>query len=164
MSLLTRRRALYGLGALVAGSALAGGAYSLYGGFRPLPPSPVFATDRVAIRGTDPVAYFEDARPVPGDRAHAFDWRGATWHFASAANRDAFAADPEAFAPRYGGFCAWAVAVRGELYTTQPENWSIVDGRLYLNFNDDIQARWEEDPHGFIAEADRRWPEIIARA
>ena len=106
----------------------------------------------------------EAGEPVEGSPEHSLQWGGVTWHFASDANRDAFAADPEAYAPRYGGFCAWAVAAKGELYSTQPENWSIRNGRLYLNFNDDIQARWEKDPQGFIAEADRRWPELVARA
>ena len=124
----------------------------------------VYAPDGLAIRGTDPVAYFTDAAPVPGDAGISLEWADATWRFASAANRDAFAADPDAYAPRYGGFCAWAVAAKGELYSTEPANWSIVDGRLYLNFSDAVQAMWNADRAGFIAEADRRWPEIVARA
>jgi YHS domain-containing protein len=116
----------------------------------------------VAIRGADPVAFFREGRPVTGDAAFEADWNGARWRFASASNRDDFLAAPERFAPNYGGFCAWAVAARGKLYSTQPPNWSIVDDRLYLNFNDDIQRRWEADIPGFIAEADRRWPEIVA--
>ena len=64
------------------------------------------------------------------------------WHFASAENRDAFAAAPERFAPQYGGFCAWAVAARKKLYSTQPENWTIEAGKLYLNYNDNIQEEY----------------------
>ena len=74
---------------------------------------------------------------------HALEWNGATWHFASADNRAAFADDPGAYAPQYGGFCAWAVAEKGKLYSTQPDNWAIIDGKLYLNYNDDIQERWQ---------------------
>lgn len=131
---------------------------------RPLPPAPVFTANGYAIRGYDPVAYFALGRPVVGDDAFTARWNGAVWRFASAANRDAFLAEPEAFAPQYGGFCAWAVAAKGELYSTQPENWSIVDGKLYLNFNDAIQATWETDIPGFIAAGDRRWPAVAGTA
>ena len=165
MTILTRRNLLIAGGATiaVAGAALAGGAGLLQrlAGMDELPPAPVFAVDGLAIRGTDPVAYFREGRAVAGEAAHEAEWNGARWRFANAANRDAFTAEPARFAQRYGGFCAWAVAAKGELYSTQPENWSIVDGKLYLNFNDAIQAKWEADSPGFIAEADRRWPEII---
>lgn len=150
-----------GLAAL--GGAAVAGLRLWHGGFEELAAAPVFAPDGVAIRGTDPVAYHTEGRPIAGEATHAHEWRGAVWHFASGENRDLFVADPERFAPQYGGFCAWAVAARGKLYSTQPGNWSIVDGRLYLNFNDDIQARWETDIPGFIIEADRRWPEILAQ-
>jgi YHS domain-containing protein len=115
----------------------------------------------VALGGTDPVGYFTEGRPVAGQAAHSFDWNGATWHFASAENRDAFAADPARYAPQYGGFCAWAVAEKGKLYSTQPDNWAIVEGKLYLNFNDDIQGKWQADVPGFIARGDERWPEVL---
>ncbi|WP_234455260.1 YHS domain-containing (seleno)protein [Thermohalobaculum xanthum] len=128
----------------------------------PVPPAAVFAENGVAIRGADPVAYFTEGRAVIGSAEYALDWQGAEWHFASAANRDAFRADPLAYAPQYGGFCAWAVAAKAELYSTQPTNWAIVDGKLYLNFNDDIQARWSTDIPGFIAAADRNWADIGA--
>lgn len=160
-----RRRILIGAGGLVL---LAGAGFAELrlwgGGFEELAAAPVFVTEGVAIRGTDPVAYFTEGRPVPGRPDFAHDWRGATWHFASAANRDAFAAAPERYAPQYGGFCAWAVAEKGKLYSTQPDNWSIVEGKLYLNFNDDIQARWESDIPGFIVQGDARWPEIVKPA
>jgi YHS domain-containing protein len=117
----------------------------------------VFVDGGHAIRGTDPVAYFTEGRPVPGDPAFAHDWMGATWIFASAANRDAFAADPEAYAPQYGGYCAWAVA-EGYKAPIDPSAWSIVDDRLYLNYDRRIQSRWERDIPGFIARADANWP------
>lgn len=155
---------LAGGAALSAGGAaavLGTGALDWLAGFDEFPPTPVFIAEGLAIRGTDPVAYFSEGRPVAGRPEFEAGWSGARWRFASADNRDAFLAAPEDFAPRYGGFCAWAVAARGKLYSTQPRNWSIIDGRLYLNFNDDIQRRWEADIPGFIAEADRRWPEIL---
>lgn len=117
----------------------------------------VFAEDGVAIRGYDPVAYFTQQRPLRGDPAHAADWGGARWHFATAQNRAAFLADPAAFAPQYGGFCAWAVA---ENYTApiDPEAWAVVEGRLYLNYSRRIQARWQRDVPGNITRADANWP------
>lgn len=160
-----RRRllALSGAAVVTAGTAAAGITF-FRSGFEELPTTPVFTVDGVAIRGTDPVAYFNAGEPVPGNAAFGMRWNGATWHFASAENRDVFAADPEHFAPRYGGFCAWAVAAKGKLYSTQPKNWTIVEDRLYLNFNDDIQERWVADIPGFIARADMRWPEILRSA
>lgn len=161
MAGMTRRRALLGAGIGTVGALAAYGIWPLVSGFRELAAAPVYTEDGVAIRGADPVAYFTQGAPVPGLPAHALEWNGAIWHFASAGNRDAFAADPARYAPQYGGFCAWAVAEKGKLYSTQPENWAIVEGKLYLNFNDDIQAKWQADVPGFIAQGDARWPEVL---
>lgn len=158
MRRVSRRGILFGAAGVAAAVVVTSA--SLFGP-KEYAPEPVFAEDGLAIRGYDPVAYFTEARPVEGDPAHSAEWRGATWRFASAENRARFLEDPEKYAPAYGGFCAWAVAAKGKLYSTQPDNWTIHQGRLYLNYNDDIQARWEQDIPGFIAEADRRWPEIL---
>lgn len=114
----------------------------------------------VAIDGTDPVAYFTEGRPVEGSSKFTHEWNGAKWRFASADNRDAFIAEPERYAPQYGGYCAWAVA-KGYTASTDPEAWRIVDGKLYLNYNTQIQARWEGDVPGNIASADANWPKVI---
>jgi YHS domain-containing protein len=159
MALLTRRTIIAGSGALMLAG---GGAYfGLMRGPENLEPAKVFAVDGIAIRGTDPVAYFTDDQPVIGSKEFSQDWAGATWHFASAQNRDTFRVDPGAYAPQYGGFCAWAVAAKGRLYSTQPKNWTIVDGKLYLNYSDKIQMIWEEDQPGFIKQGDMRWPQLI---
>ena len=113
-----------------------------------------------AIDGYDPVAYHLDGRPVEGSSDYEHEWMGATWRFASAEHRDLFAADPEAYAPAYGGYCAYGVALRNKP-SIDPEAWRIVDGRLYLNLSKDIQARWEQDIPGYIAKADAIWPEIV---
>ena len=158
----TRRRLL--LGGSVAMIATTGAAlvFKPFGnGFVELAPAPVFAPDGVAIRGYDPVAYFTEGRPVAGDMANEMSWNGAVWRFSSAENRDKFQSNPDTYAPKYGGFCAWAVAAKGKLYSTQPSTWTVVDGKLYLNFSDGIQARWTKNIPGFIEEADRRWPGII---
>lgn len=117
----------------------------------------VFSRWGVAIRGTDPVAYFTEGRPVEGDSDIFADWNGARWQFASTENRDRFVADPAAYAPQYGGFCAWAVA-QGYTAPTDPDAWRIVDGKLYLNYSLKVQKDWEQDIPGFIASADANWP------
>lgn len=113
-----------------------------------------------AVSGYDAVAYFKDGAPTKGDKKFAMDYQGATWLFSSQENLDAFRADPQAYAPQYGGYCAWAVS---QDYTARgnPQNWSIVNGKLYLNYNDKIQARWEKDIPGFITLADKNWPAVL---
>lgn len=115
-----------------------------------------------AIKGYDPVAYFTQNKPVKGDAAHTFSWNGAEWRFASAANRDAFQADPEKYAPQFGGYCSWAVS-QGYTAGIDPEAWRIVDGKLYLNYNRDVQERWEQDIPGNIARAEANWPAILKK-
>jgi hypothetical protein len=120
----------------------------------------VFQTDGVAINGADPVAYATDARPVVGAATMAVSWRGAEWRFASAANRTAFEADPERFAPRFGGYCAYA-ASKGYLAPTVPEAWTIWEGRLYLNANLRARELWLQDIPGNVAKAEQNWPGIL---
>ena len=120
----------------------------------------VYVEDGVAIKGADPVAYFTEDTYVQGSDEFTHEWDGATWYFASAENRDAFASEPEAYAPQYGGFCAWAVS-QGNTAPIEPTAWKIVDGKLYLNYNADIQARWSEDIPGNIAKADENWPGVL---
>ena len=122
----------------------------------------VNAEDGIAVRGTDVVAYVTDRRPVPGRAEFTHMWQGATWRFASAANRDRFAADPARYAPAYGGFCAYAVS-EGYTATIDPAAWRIVDGRLYLNYDRSVQRRWEQDIPGRIARADTNWPSLAAQ-
>lgn len=123
------------------------------------PAQTVYAEQGLAMRGTDPVAYFDQARPVPGRPEFALDWNGATWRFASAANRDRFAADPQRFAPAYGGFCAYAVS-EGYTAPTDPEAWRIVNGRLFLNYDRSVQRTWERDIPGRVARGDANWPRL----
>lgn len=119
-----------------------------------------YLKDGVAISGADPVAYFSEAAFVPGSADYTYEWQGATWQFASAENRDRFASNPAQYAPEYGGFCAWAVAAKNTLVPTDPNAWSIVDGKLYLNANQQVQNRWQADEPGFIAQADSNWPTL----
>jgi len=114
----------------------------------------------VAIKGTDPVAYFTEGQPLPGRAEFEYEWQRATWRFASAENRDLFANNPEQYAPEYGGYCAWAVS-QGYTAPIDPNAWKIVDGKLYLNFNRRIQQRWEKDIPGHIAQANQNWPQVL---
>jgi hypothetical protein len=122
-----------------------------------LPAQTIHTTDGLALSGYDPVAYFTEGSPTEGSAELTFEWMGAEWRFATRANRDAFVADPERFAPRYGGYCAWAVS---EGYTApgDPEVWAIVDDALYLNFSRGVQRRWDRDRPGHIARAEANWP------
>ena len=125
---------------------------------------PVFTStfSDVAIRGTDPVAYFREGKPVKGSAEFSHSHDGATWHFSSAANRDAFIAEPERYAPQYGGYCAWAVS-QGYTASTVPEAWSIHDGRLYLNYSLSVRDTWSRDIPGNIKRGDANWPGVLDR-
>jgi hypothetical protein len=116
----------------------------------------------LALDGYDPVGYFTEGRPVEGSKAFTHDWNGATWRFASAANRDLFAAEPAKYAPQYGGYCAWAVA-HGYTADADPEAWAVVDGKLYLNYDKKVQAKWQQDVPALIAKANENWPKLLAK-
>ena len=123
---------------------------------------PVFSTDQGAIRGYDPVAYFTDGKPVKGDSGITHSWEGATWYFASDDNRKEFIANPKKYAPAYGGYCAYAVA-NGYTATTDPDAWSIVDDRLYLNYSPAVKQRWEKNVTGYISKANKNWPGVLTK-
>lgn len=153
-SYISNRRAL--LSAAVAAPVL-----PLLAGIAHAAKSAVFTDGGVAIRGYDPVAYFTQSAPVAGDAAYRAAYNGATWLFASAENQALFEAQPEAFAPQYGGYCAYAVS-KGGTVTTSPDAWTIVDDKLYLNFNKVVRGIWSNDIPGNIAKADANWPSVLA--
>ena len=129
--------------------------------------APANATDPIytgffsnlAVSGYDTVAYFTDGKPVKGDSSITHEYRGAVWQFASEANKAKFVANPEKYAPQYGGYCAWAIS-QGYTASGDPKYWKIVDGKLYLNYDASVQRRWEKNIPGFIADADKNWPGI----
>ncbi|GAU85738.1 YHS domain-containing (seleno)protein [Bosea sp. BIWAKO-01] len=127
----------------------------------PRPVNTLGSPDGVAIRGYDPVAYFRDGGPKLGKPEFSVGLHGATWRFASAAHKALFEADPARYLPAYGGFCAYGTS-RGYLVKIEPEAWSIVDGKLYLNYDRAVRKTWLGDPAGFIAKADRHWPRLNA--
>ncbi|MDR9827289.1 YHS domain-containing (seleno)protein [Vibrio sp. FNV 38] len=114
-----------------------------------------------AIKGYDPVAYFTQGKPVKGRSDFQFEWNGADWSFSSQQNLDAFISNPEQYAPQYGGYCAWAVS-KGYTAKIDPSAWSVVDGKLYLNYSKSVQSTWQQDIAGNIAKADINWPSLLA--
>lgn len=117
----------------------------------------------VILHGHDAVAYQTENRPVKGGAAFSATHDGSTYHFSSAANRDAFLADPARYAPAYGGFCAMGAAL-GKKLDVDPTQFKVVDGRLYLNVNADVFKRWAQDIPTNIENADQNWPGIANEA
>ena len=127
-------------------------------------PQPVVNVSRgqLALRGYDAVAYWTDGRSIRGVASFTHRWNGAEWRFSSSANRDAFAKDPSRYAPRFGGYCAYAVS-RGYTADGDPNVWRIVDGHLYLNYSKRAQVLWEEDIPGNVVRGSRNWPGVLQR-
>jgi YHS domain-containing protein len=154
-----------------AKSTLLAAAIALGGGFAAAPafaydeasPAAINAEAGVILHGHDAVAYQTENRPVKGSAAFSATHDGATYHFASAANRDAFLAEPARFAPAYGGFCAMGAAL-GKKLDIDPTQFKVVDGRLYLNVNADVFKRWAQDIPTNIGNADQNWPGIANKA
>lgn len=121
---------------------------------------PTFANSDGAIRGYDPVAYFILGEPTEGKNKYSTKWQGAIYKFSSAENLSTFKSDPQRYAPQYGGYCAYAMS-KGSIASTDPEAWSIVNGKLYLNFSPPIKKRWSKDIPGNIRAADRNWPGVL---
>jgi len=119
----------------------------------------VFATEAGASRGYDPVAYHTEGKATPGAEAIVHRWNGATWHFASEENRDLFVANPQRYAPGYGGYCAYGTS-NGYKVSTEPEAFAVVDGVLYLNYNVPVQNTWNKDRPGYIRKADGEWQSL----
>jgi hypothetical protein len=117
----------------------------------------------VAVKGYDPVAYFAEAEPTPGNPAISYQWQGANWLFSTPEHRAAFMADPAHYAPQFGGYCAFAVA-QGTTADGDPHQWAIVDGKLYVNNNAIAKKLWEQNRPANIVAGDTNWPLIPKRA
>ena len=140
----------------------------VYGSARAEPPINTLKTGILggrtdtAINGYDPVAYFTVGKPVKGLETMVYEWMGAKWKFSSQANLDLFKANPEKYAPQYGGYCAYGV-VQDALVKVEPEQFTVREGKLYLNYNAEIQAKWLKDPAGFIKQADTKFTELLKK-
>lgn len=148
-----------GLATVLASLALAGSA-------------PAWAADEVnttsgltaagaplALHGHDPVAYFTAGKPIEGSAALAAVHEGATYYFASQQNLDAFEANPGKYAPAFGGFCAYGVSV-GKKFDGDPRFWTISGDKLYLNLNQEIADKFNENVPGAVAKAEKNWQSI----
>jgi YHS domain-containing protein len=139
----------------IAGPAAAGSA---------TPPVSAVNTDNgVALKGYDPVAYFTTGQPTPGLDQYTYRYKGVTYRFGSAENRDRFKASPDAYAPQYGGYCAYAMSIN-RIADIDPARWAIVDGKLYLNKNRLAHTLWSVNKGGHISDGDQHWaafPKVI---
>ncbi|MBC7935168.1 MAG: YHS domain protein [Rhizobacter sp.] len=113
----------------------------------------------VAIKGYDPVAYFNQQSAVEGNDKYSFDWSGSKWKFVSQNNLDSFKTAPERYAPQYGGFCAYGTS-ENHLSPTDPKAWTVVNNKLYLNYNLDVKQLWIKDTTSRIKAADGYWPSL----
>jgi YHS domain-containing protein len=141
----TRRIAWFGLAVTLAARGAIAGEF--------------FEAEGLALRGYDPVAYFEQEQPIRGLPEHGYTYKGSKFLFASAKNQKKFAADPEKYAPQYGGFCALGTA-NGYKVKTEPDAFKVVDGKLYFNYNRKVLELWTQDQPGYIARANKNWPEV----
>ena len=125
-------------------------------------PAVYFASDKLAAGGYDVTAYFEQGKPVRGTAKHELMLQGATWRFASAESKARFQANPGAYVPQFGGYCAWAIS-QGYLASGDPEQWKVVDGKLYLNFNARAKELWEADQAASIERGHANWPSVLTK-
>jgi YHS domain-containing protein len=119
--------------------------------------SEIFAPEGKAIKGYDAVAFFTEKKPVMGVDSLSYSWKGANWFFSSRRNMESFIANPEQYAPQYGGYCAYGTAGNHKA-PTETETWTILDNKLYFNYNGKVKTLWEKDQKGFIEKADKNWP------
>lgn len=129
-----------------------------------------FALDKInttffgglAIEGYDPVAYFTENKAVQGNKQYTLEWMEANWRFSSAENLALFKANPEKYAPQYGGYCAYAVS-QNSVADIEPELFTLHQGKLYLNYNRSINKKWLQDRDQYIIDADRYWPLLLEK-
>lgn len=119
----------------------------------------VFSKSGEAINGYDAVAYFTESKPVKGKKELSYTWKDATWLFSTEQNLKSFKSDPEKFAPQFGGFCAYGVSDNHKA-PTSPDAWTIVDNKLYLNYNSDVKTLWSKDRSNLIQKANTNWPGV----
>ena len=121
--------------------------------------SATFIKAGTAIQGYDPVAYFTEGKPVKGDEKFNLKWNDATWLFSSQQNLDSFKLNPSKFTPQYGGYCAYGMS-EGHKAPTAPDAWTIVDGKLYLNYSAGVKKMWSKEPEKRIVAADKNWTSV----
>ena len=167
-STLARAKALAGMlfaAVLLVSATFAGSAHAASPTINTLDKSGVFGKFKqtgIAVRGYDTVAYFTLSKPVKGNQNFKSDWNGATWYFSSQDHKELFDADPVKYAPQYGGYCAYGIA-NDYVVKIDPAQWKIVDDKLYLNYDSNIQKRWLKNIDGYIVAADRKLDALLAK-
>ena len=123
---------------------------------------PIYTTkfSNVALNAYDPVSYSQNGKPEKGLKEFSTSWKGAEWHFQSSKNLNLFLESPSKYAPQYGGYCSWATA-NGRLAQGDPLVYSLIDNKLYLNFNRRVEKRWQEKRSEFIKKADELYPKLV---
>jgi YHS domain-containing protein len=121
--------------------------------------SEIYAPGGKAISGYDPVAFFVASGPVKGVDSLAYNWKGSVWLFANRQDLRSFSANPEKYAPQYGGYCAYGAA-QGHKASSEIDTWTVVNGKLYFNYNAKIKGLWVKDQQEMIRTADKQWPAI----
>jgi len=116
----------------------------------------------IAIMGYDPVAYFTEGRPVKGTEEFSYRWLGTPWYFASEEHRDLFIKDPARYAPQYGGYCVGEVAANGVTVSVDPQAWRIVDGKLYLSYDEGFANEFGAHPEEYLSKAEANWSQVKA--
>jgi len=115
-----------------------------------------------AIKGYDTVAYFTENKAVAGTADFQHKWNHATWYFSNQENLNLFKAAPEKYAPEYGGYCAYAIAI-DRLFPIDPTQFTILNDKLYLNYNPRIQRRWDKNRDGYLRDSEKNWPKLLAK-
>ena len=119
----------------------------------------IFQKNGAAIDGYDAVAFFTESKPVRGSDNYSTEWKNAKWLFASKTNLDSFRANPDKYAPQYGGYCAYGCA-DGHKAPTETDTWSVIEGKLYFNYNQKVKAYWDKNRSKFIEQANINWEKI----
>lgn len=115
-----------------------------------------------ALGGYDAVSYFEKGKAEKGNKDFRIEHAGVYWQFNSEEHLQKFSQNPQGYMPEYGGFCAWAVAEKKSRAPGDPEYWKIVEGKLYLNYDKNVQQKWLQDIDGYIKQGDKNWPLMLA--
>ncbi len=140
---------------------------SLFAMFLAIVATPAFAGDVTnstpGISGYDPVVYFTEGKPMRGSGYHVVEYKGVTYAFATKEHKEMFEADSGKYVPAYGGYCTYGVAV-GKKFVSDPEACKVVQGKLYLNLDRDIQNKWAKDIPGYLKKSEANWKEIKDKA
>lgn len=153
------------LAALVLTGAVFGGAVSTAFAANEVNTTPGYTSDGtpLALHGYDPVAFFTVGKPTVGNAKFVASHNGASYYFSSQENLDKFKAEPAKYEPQYGGYCAYGVSV-GKKFDGNPDFWKIINGKLYLNLNADVQKKFDADTDGSLKKAEGLWPKIQSKA